>query len=337
MDQLIESRLKEKKQLFMDVVKGRKPSRVPTLSNVWSWKFFDAGYNLNQALYDYDIIAESVYKFQEKYDFDVSFDIGGRNPIQVLNKFVTDIYHIDEAGETISFTDMDMLDGPEEMRRMCDKGYFRCAVEDILPKKYGLTDREDAVARLSASAKAYYEFAGTLQRIQKTLTEKYAVPTFCHARYDLPMELVFSGGLRGIRSFSIDMRRNGDMLEELMARINEETEPSFISKLESYPDDDRTLYPARVTLLAHTVMNPRQFARFCWPQLKRYAEIVEQHDMVGLIMTEGKIGHLTEFFQELPKDRFVLLIENDDPAELRKKRRQQIADAKRRQRRARRR
>ncbi len=318
MEQAVAQRLHEKKELFMNVARGIKPARIPTLSNVWTWKVFDAGYNLRQALYDYDIMAQAVYQFQEKYDFDVSFDIGGRNPVRVLEAFDAEIYHLDEAGETLSFKDMDMIDGADGMRSMIDKGYFRAAVEDILPKKYHLLDREDAVNRLVQSAAAFKAFRDFQGEVQNTLTEKYGVPALCHARYDLPMELVFSGGLRGIRSFSIDMRRNGELLIELMNAINEQTEPDFIKKIESYPDGDRVVYPARVTLLAHTVMSPKQFERFCWPQLKRYADLVASHDMVGVIMTEGSIGHLCEFFQQLPKDRFVLLIENDDAAALRK-------------------
>ena len=319
MDASVEKKLDEKKKLFMDVIRGKKPARVPTLSNVWTWKVFDAGYNLRQALYDYDVMADAVYKFQKKYDFDVCFDIGGRNPVRVLENFNAEIYHLDEAGESISFRDMDMLDGPEAMHKMAQKGYFRSAVEDILPRKYNLTDTEDAVKRLTGAARSYKQFTDFLGGVQKTLTEKYAVPSLCYARYDLPMELVFSGGLRGIRSFSIDMRRNGDALEELMNAMTAETEAAFLKKIAAYPDGNRVMYPARVTLLAHTVMNSKQFGRFCWPQLKRYADILEKNDMVGIIMTEGSIGHLTDYFQELPKDRFAILIENDDPAELRKK------------------
>ena len=319
MDESVQALLRERKQLFADVTRGIKPARVPTLSNVWSWKVFDAGYNLTQALYDYDKMADAVYQFQRKYNFDANFDIGGRNPVQVLNQFEAEIYHLDEAGESISFVDRDMLSGPEDMQRMAERGYFRSAIEDILPAKYNLKDTDDAIDRLVKAAKAYSDFISFLSKVQTNLTERFGVPSLAYARYDLPMELVFSGGLRGIRSFSIDMRRNGAVLEELMERIREETEPSFIQKISTFPaDSSRVLYPARVTLLAHTVMNQKQFARFCWPQLKRYADLLEARDLTGVIMTEGKIGHLTEFFQQLSKNRFILLIENDDPAELRR-------------------
>ena len=97
MDESVQALLRDRKQLFADVTRGIKPARVPTLSNVWSWKVFDAGYNLTQALYDYDKMADAVYQFQRKYNFDANFDIGGRNPVQVLNQFEADMRQTDVA------------------------------------------------------------------------------------------------------------------------------------------------------------------------------------------------------------------------------------------------
>ena len=58
---------KERVQLFRDAANFKKTDRIPHFANVVTWKVFDAGYNLDQAMTNFDVLEETVVKFLEKY------------------------------------------------------------------------------------------------------------------------------------------------------------------------------------------------------------------------------------------------------------------------------
>ncbi len=63
---LKEALKKERIQLFKTATTGKKkPDRVPIFSNMWSWKIFDAGYQLSEALNDYEILKKLYVIFMK--------------------------------------------------------------------------------------------------------------------------------------------------------------------------------------------------------------------------------------------------------------------------------
>lgn len=308
-------RLSERKQLIADVMSGKKPRRVPLLANAWTWRIFDAGYKLSDCLFDYSRMEEVVLRFQEKYNFDVLVDVGGRNALKVLSNFDAEIYRVDDEQGSLSYADRDTMSAPEGMQAMIDKGYMRYIYEDMLPYKFNFTDRQDGMNRLLSAAREYKAFTASVSRTQKRLTEEYGVPAISYGRFDLPTELLFSGGMRGIRSFSMDMRRRGDLLEEMLQSMTDAVEEPFRRAMKNFKKETNMLFPVRVTCLAHTVMNPKQYERFYWPQLKRFGQLLEEHDLTAFMFCEGSIRHLYDFFRELPKNRICIMMEKDDPKE----------------------
>lgn len=57
-------------QLFRDAANFKKTERIPHFANVVTWKVFDAGYTLDQAMTNFDVLEESVVKFLERYPVD---------------------------------------------------------------------------------------------------------------------------------------------------------------------------------------------------------------------------------------------------------------------------
>ena len=127
----------------------------PKACLLYTSKIFDAGYKFSDCLYDYDKMADAMYKFHEKYDFDLYMDIGNRNPIKMLENFDAKIYSVDDENGYLNFVDRDDLDAPDGLIAMTQKGFYRCAYEDILPGKYNLKDPADAIKRLVAAAKEF--------------------------------------------------------------------------------------------------------------------------------------------------------------------------------------
>ena len=312
-DDKVRQSLIENKALFIDAVRGRKPKRVPLLSHVWTWKVFDAGYKFSECLFDYDKMANAMYQFHEKYDFDLYMDLGNRNPIKMLQNFDAEIYTVDDENGYLNFMDRDAMDAPQGLMDMAEKGMIRYTYENILPNKYNVKDSADAIARLVAAAKEFKAFSDAFAKVQGTMTDKYGVPALCKGRYDVPAEVVFSAGLRGIKSFSMDMRRYPDLLEKMFAVMEPTTSETFYSALNTFADDERMVFPVRLTCLAHTIMNAKQFERFYWPALKHFGDELEKRDMCAFMFVEGSINHVYDFYQELSKDRIALMFEQDDP------------------------
>ncbi|HHV34586.1 MAG TPA: hypothetical protein GXX59_03275, partial [Syntrophomonadaceae bacterium] len=94
---------KERVQLYKDAAKHKKTSRVLNLANIWTWKIYDSGYKLSEALFDYNKMEDIVCKFQEKYQFDYYMDIGLRNPMKIPEALGFTDYIIDDDNCALSY------------------------------------------------------------------------------------------------------------------------------------------------------------------------------------------------------------------------------------------
>ena len=74
-------------QLFRDAANFKKTERIPHFANVVTWKVFDAGYTLDQAMTNFDVLEESVVKFLDTYPVDGLMDVGIRNQFTVTEAF----------------------------------------------------------------------------------------------------------------------------------------------------------------------------------------------------------------------------------------------------------
>ena len=50
----------ERVQLFRDAANFKKTDRIPHFANVVTWKVFDAGYTLDQAMTNFEVLEETV-------------------------------------------------------------------------------------------------------------------------------------------------------------------------------------------------------------------------------------------------------------------------------------
>lgn len=64
-----------RKKLFRDAANFKKTERIPHFANVVTWKVFDAGYTLSQAMTDFDIMEKTVIHFLNKYPVDAVLDV----------------------------------------------------------------------------------------------------------------------------------------------------------------------------------------------------------------------------------------------------------------------
>ncbi len=306
-------------QLFRDAANFKKTERIPHFANVVTWKVFDAGYTLDQAMTNFDIMEKTVIHFLDKYPVDAVLDVGIRNQFNVTEAFGEGGYYYyteevvgvhDHAHCTVD-TLMEYLDDPT-----------RYAWEVILPKKYG-EDWEKKTTEVWK--KTFSEYMRYIKYIlhMSSVTGKYGLPSLSPNN---PMmgAIVFGieelmSNLLGIQQLSVAMRRSPDKIEEFINRWDEERIQPAIEKVKNGKGPNyKYCFDSSILMLAHTVMNKKQFERFYWPHLKELLDAYAEKGMNIRIFAEGSILRFAEYFKDYPKGVLTFHLEQDDPFEFRK-------------------
>ena len=71
--------------------------------------------------------------------------------------------------------------------------------------------------------------------------------------------------------------------------------------------------------MAYTLLSPKQFEKFYWPWMKKFFDYTTELDQTAFIYAEGALMNKVEFLQDLDEKRFGILVEQDDPVEIRKR------------------
>ena len=309
---------KSRVQLFRDAANFKKTERIPHFANAVTWKIFDAGYTLDQAMINFDIMEKTVVHFLETYPADAVMDVGIRNQFNVTEAFGPGSYYYydkevvgirDHAHCTID-TLMQYLDDPEKY-----------AWEVILPKKYG----EDWAGKTTEVwKKTFSEYMRYVKFVlhMSSVMGKYGIPSLSPNN---PMKgaIVFGveecmSNLLGIQQLSVAMRRNADELEAFVKRWNDKRIKPVIEKIKAGKGPNlKYCFDSSILMLAHTIMNKKQFERFYWPYLKELLDTYAEKKMNIRIFTEGAILRFAEYFKDYPKGVLTFHLEQDDPFEFR--------------------
>lgn len=312
----LEQKRNETRNIILGSVRDdMKRIRIPIYSNAWTWKVCDAGYKLSDAFHNYDIMFDAVCQHHEKYHFDMYNDLGTRNPIRMAEAAGTCTYIIDDERNTISIKDRERMT-KDEYDELLEGGHAKFCFEKVLPRLANYESREDMFQKIANAGKEQLEMGAYTRRINKQFRDVYGVPTMTCGRFSFPSDTLFSY-LRGLRGISLDFRRNEKYIVPALERIDEGN--SIDKVLDALPSQDDYCFAVRTVSLSHTLMNPKQFEKYLWPYMKKFADAIVARNLTAFIWQEGNIGHLYEFFQELPSGHFALLGELDDIREMKKK------------------
>ena len=83
--------------------------------------------------------------------------------------------------------------------------------------------------------------------------------------------------------------------------------------------NEKYCFDASLMMLAHNILNPKQFERFYWPSLKKLLDAYAGKGMSVRIFTEGSILRYADYFKDYPKGILSFHLEQDDPFEFREK------------------
>jgi len=307
-------------KLFRDAASFRPVPRIPHLSAAVTWKVFDAGHTLDEAMTDFTVMEECVRHFLDSYYVDAMLDIGIRNQFNVTEAFGDGGYYYytadsvgikDHAHCTVDTLD-EYLEDPE-----------RYIWTKLLPAKYG----EDWGKKdFSVWKKTYSEYMAYTKYIlhMNSVMKEYGIPGMAPNN---PMKGAIQFGIEeleanllGIKQLSIAMRRSPDKLESFISRWDAEHIDPLVEKVKNSGGADlRYCFDASIMMLAHNILSTKQFERFYWPSLKKLLDAYAEKQMNVRIFCEGAIERFLPYFAEYPKGVLTLHLEQDDPFSVREK------------------
>lgn len=310
----------ERIRLFRDQANFKPTERIPHFCNAVTWKVFDAGESLPNALTDFKVMEKVVRHFLETYNVDGLMDVGIRNQFNVTEAFGSEGYYYyteeavgikDHAHCTVD-TLMDYLEDPT-----------RYTWEKILPEKYG----EDWVNKdIETWKKVFWEYLKYtyfIIHMGSVSGKEYGIPSLApnnpaKGAIQFGIEELESN-LLGIKDLSISLRRHKDLLKEFCERWDAEHIDTMLEDiyLGKGPKDDKYCFDASIILLSHNILNPKQFDMFLWPSLKKLLDAYADMGMNVRIFAEGSILRYADKFQYYPKGTITMHLEQDDPFEFR--------------------
>jgi hypothetical protein len=310
---------KERARLFRDAASFRPAERIPHFANVVTWKVFDAGYTLDQAMTNFDVMEDAVVKFLDRYPVDGLMDVGIRNQFNVTEAFGEGGYYYyneevvgihDHAHCTVD-TLQDYLDDP-----------VRYAWEVILPKKYGDSWAQKDTAVWKKTFSEYMRYTMFILHMSSITGKKYGLPSLSpnnpmRGAVVLGIEEMMSN-LLGIQNLSVAMRRDPEKLDAFIDRWDAERIDPIIDKiLSGKGPDEKYCFDSSIIMLAHNIMNKKQFERFYWPHFKKLLDAYAEKKMNIRIFAEGSVLRFAEYFADYPKGVLTFHLEQDDPFEFR--------------------
>lgn len=308
----------EKMEVFQDIIKRRKkPGRIPTISNDGLWRFIDQGLKLSEVLYNYELIYEAVCREQEEFGYDCQVEIGMLNRVKNQEAFGKSRFIVQDDPPSVQITD-DFPMTAKDYPLLIEKGITRFIFEDLLCRHFGYKDKEDVIAHLKEATQAMIEYQNAYGRITNTLVQEYGNLNPCCGSYQAPFEF-FVSGLRGLKNTSLDLRRHSQEMLDAMEAIDERNWGDFMSYAPYIKNDGTYVFDTYTCPMAYTLLSPKQFEKFYWPWMKKFFDFTTAHDQTAFIYAEGALMNKTQFLQDLEPNRFGILVEQDDPVEIRKR------------------
>ena len=309
----------ERVALFRDAANFKKTERIPYFSSAVTWKVFDAGHTLDEAMTNAAVMEQCVRHFLDTYPVDAILDIGIRNQFNVTEAFGTKGYYY-YTEDVVGIHDHAhcTVETLEEYQNDPVKYIW----EKILPNKYGEEWDQKDLSIWKKTFKEYMAYTKNVIHMGSVTGKEYGLPSLAPNN---PMSGTINFGIEeleanllGIKQLSVALRRNGDEIERFVKRWDEEHIDPIIEKVKNGKGPNyKYCFDASIMMLAHNILNQKQFERFYWPSLKKLLDAYAEKKMNVRIFAEGSILRYAEYFKDYPKGTLTFHIEHDDPFEFR--------------------
>lgn len=302
----------ERKEIINKAFNCEKPSRVPIFSNFWTWKMLDSEYTLIETLTDYDIMMKVTCDFHERYQFDSYFDLGTRNPYNVIKKLGGSDWQIqvDEESGAIFVNDHALMESDEydEFVNNKEEFYWHRAFARYVPNV--------TLGQLDEAAKEYVKFNDYSARVAKKFVEEYECVPVPTTYLKQPFEYFFTA-LRGLKGTALDLRRNPKKIIESCRSLYEQMSIPLMERVFAI-DTSAFMCDMYTAFLGHSILNRKQFEAIYWPILKDAIDRFIANNKKLLIQSEANLDRFIDFFQDIPTGTVAIEFEQDDIFQMRK-------------------
>lgn len=296
-----------------DCIQHKHIDRVPHFSNIYTWKILDSDLKpkLSEAMSNYTLLDKMQCEFQERYHFDVHFDLLNRNLLKPETVMGGNHHLINDEAESINFFDHVLMNADE----------YEEYAKDPMAVNWKMFRRKypDITAGQVAKAMALREEnIAYVDHMKKKFRDKYS-SAFANGRIvaQVPYER-FHKYYRGIKEATMDLRRRKSVLHDVFDSMMEnEIMPNLKKQLETFDDSD-CMCDVMMPFLSHAMMNNKQWDEFYWPYLKPQIDMIAEHGKTILIYCENSLLRFAEYFQDYPKGLFLIVPELDDVRDIRK-------------------
>ena len=306
-----QEKLQDRKTRFEHAIRNDAPVGItPLYGNAMGWMVTDSPYTFHEAPYDMKINAEIFKGFAKKYDFDWYCDYGSWCVWKACRAIGHQVVEVSEDGLQYSVRDRHFMEDSEYAAFTRDPFLYR--FQTALRRK---CEGELTYGQLYDAVAAFCEAGGYMDEMRHFLIEEMGSATVPNNYFTEPMEDFFTY-YRGIRGLAVDLRRHKSELKQALDKLAANSLPVAIEMLDAQEPSD--ISACDTSFMAHTVMNSKQFAELYWPYFKQLADAAEAKDKILSIYLEGSSLGIKDFLQDLPKNRVVIVFEQDNPQELRK-------------------
>lgn len=311
-----EEMLKYRCKLFRDAHAFVKPDRTPYEVSLQTWHFYDAGYTPAIASRNYDIMEECVVRFFREYPVDRVKNIGLRMPLALADAVGGQSVTNDENLSAIDVCYMD----PKDYDVLLAGDEKRLVYEKFFLNKYPKV-RDFTPQQMAKAAKTYVNHINAGARIKKRVAEEFGVSQ-AGAIWGISnyFETLFCQ-YRGIKGTAMDLRRCKDKVFEICAKVdyekNNRTAESILAS--EYGPDMTRAFDVGGGFLGHTILNSKQFEKLYAEPMEKILRACEEKGKQVFFTSEGSIERVAEFFNQFKKGTVSMMIEQDDPYEIRKK------------------
>lgn len=310
----------ERSQRFHDAIDFKKTDRVPNLACVVAWKILDAGYRFQDAFLDHSVMETCVRRFVERYPVDAISDPGAGAAYQLMQAFGSEGYYRLADYRIDVLPPFHLAEADELRRYFFDRDQF--LFDTLLPRKFPNWS-EKTVDDFQRALEAAAGIRAYASRITDVLHNTYGMPLLSSTKWGVPTPLIETlvNPVRGVRGLAMDLHRQPELLDELVAEIDGKNLQAVIDRIENGPDghDLDHCFDLRTVIRSSCVLSRTQFERYYWRSMKPVFDACARHHKHILVMIEGPGAHIFDLFASYPKGVITLMIEHDDPFALRRK------------------
>lgn len=301
----------KKVKMFKDASNFIHTPITPNLSNDYTWKVLDSGYPIRKPYYDSKVMEKVVCENHERYRFDAYLDLGTRNHFPQTDALGGGAYTLNVETGGINVTDHPTMtaDDYDSFAENPTKW-----LNIIFQRKFPNITTEQFVK----ATMAFLQSSGFQKNIEEKFATKYNTPTMVSTSTNVssPFE-TFQSSFRGLAGISLDMRRCPDKLDNV---IKAYWKAISLGSLQRAVANHEHSYIADVYigLIAHAIMNAKQFDRFYWPYLKEIFDACVETGSMAYIYVESTVARFADHFADIPVGNAMMHLELDDVFEMRK-------------------